>query len=59
MMKGQRLVYAMNFMHQPFCCLWVSYDIGRVSYARSIVMQIGICYGKCKESFLKNLLAGK
>ena len=48
-----------TFMHQPFCCLWVSYDIGRVSYARSIVMQIGICYGKCKESFLKNLLAGK
>jgi len=26
--------------------VWVSYDTGRVSYAGSIVMQIGICYGR-------------
>ncbi len=48
-----------TFMHQPFCCLWVSYDIGRASYAGSIVMQIGSCYGKCKEIFLKNIADGK
>ena len=48
-----------TFMHQPFCCLWVSYDTGRSSYAVGIALQIGICYGRCKESFLKNLPAGK
>ena len=48
-----------TFMHQPFCCLWVSYDVGRASYEVGIAMQTGICYGRCKESFLKNLPAGK
>ena len=45
-----------TFMHQPLCGLWVSYDTGRVSYAGSIAMQTGICYGRRKESLLKNLL---
>jgi len=47
------------FMYQPFCYLWVSYDTGRASYAGSIVMPIGICYGRCKESFLKKLFICK
>ena len=48
-----------TFMHQPFCCFWVNYDIGRVSYAGCIAIQIDICYGRCRESFLKNLPAGE
>ena len=43
-----------TFMHQPFCGLWVSYDTGRVSYTVGIAIQTGICYGKCRESFLKD-----
>lgn len=39
--------------------LWVSYDIGWVSYAGCIVMQMCICYSKRKESFLKNLPVDK